>query len=126
MMRTMGLAAVMAAAAGGARAQDIYIPLPPEPRIMNHTPCVVLEVASIDNRMHARFDCPGVLPPRYMAIDSVTQPGHAAATAAMLMPHLDRLTVFEVWWDDNPHNNPPGCLVEDCRRLVAVVHRTRP
>lgn len=99
--------------------------------------CYISEVAAFENRVHLRCRAggrPGVVTPPdnsangryaqsifYFAVDARAQQDLASRVvelgSAALAQDRDLLIAFR----SAPSENPPGCLPQDCRRLVGVV-----
>ena len=84
--------------------------------------CVVLEVATWDNRVHiqAKCDYDGVAPP-YLAVES-NSPMAATAIQVGLFALTNKRFV-NLFWDQNAGANPAGCNQNDCRRLIGMTAR---
>jgi hypothetical protein len=59
--------------------------------------------------------------PPYFAVET-TSP-MAAAVVQSGISSLNSKRALEISYDDNPDDNPAGCLQQDCRRIVGVVIR---
>jgi hypothetical protein len=83
--------------------------------------CLVLEVATFDNRVHIRAKCDysDTQTPTYVAVES-----NSPMAATVVQVGLFALTskrFVNVFYDTNIGANPVGCNQNDCRRLIGLV-----
>jgi hypothetical protein len=100
--------------------------------------CVIADVAAFTNRVHVR--CPHGSSPRsglytreytppvqpdpaviYFAVGATADPALADRVIALAGLAVEQNKSVVIFYRTNPAENPPGCLAQDCRRLVGIV-----
>jgi hypothetical protein len=81
--------------------------------------CVVLEVASFDNRVHIRAKCDYSPVPTYVAVESNSP--MAATTVQVGLYAMTGKHFVNIFYDENVGANPAGCNQDDCRRLIGLI-----
>jgi hypothetical protein len=84
------------------------------------TNCTIVDIHVSTDRIHAHCstDVSGI---EYFAINS--DPVHQVEANRYLTLWNSAFALgkqVSIWYDDNPDNNPPGCLTTNCRRVTAV------
>ena len=99
------------------------------------TTCYPVDVATFSDRVHVHCAPPvtacSLTPgacsqqtqngPLYFALE--TNSPMAASVVQSGLVALVNKRALEISYDDNPDDNPAGCLQQDCRRIVGVVIR---
>ncbi len=97
--------------------------------------CYAIDVATFGDRVHIHCGIPNTgcgtatgycvakAPgePPYFAVE--TSSPMAASVVQSGISSLNNKRALEIHYDDNPDENPAGCLQQDCRRIVGVVVR---
>lgn len=87
--------------------------------------CVVKNVTAMQDRVHVFCALVKKGPTRYFAVEA--DKPLAAHLVALAGGNADELMVakkkvgLRVYYDEDPANNPSGCLESDCRRLTGVM-----
>ena len=97
--------------------------------------CYVIDVATFSDRVHIHCGMPNTgcgtatgycnaKPPNeppYFAVETNSPMAASVVQSGLAAQNSKR--ALEISYDDNPDDNPAGCLQKDCRRIVGVVVR---
>lgn len=113
---------IMALALSGAIAANTATLPAPAAAAEQTRACKVVNVAVLANRIHIRCNPVAggglVAPPIFFAVElNNPMADKAVALAAQALIANRELSIT---YEGTPGANPPGCLVQDCRRLTSV------
>jgi len=91
--------------------------------IAGFSPCTVQQVAMFGNRAHIRCtEAVGTTSIRFFAVaDTPANKSLINRVLAIGLTQMSMGRAVYIEYDNNSANNPPGCLVSDCRKLVGIM-----
>lgn len=91
--------------------------------IVGFSPCTVQQVAMYGNRAHIRcVESVGTTAIRFFAIANTTaNKSLINRVLAIGLTQMSMNRAVQIEYDTNSANNPVGCLVSDCRKLVGIM-----
>jgi hypothetical protein len=99
------------------------IPEDEDRAIATFAPCTVIEVAMYNNRAHIRcVETVGTTEISFFAIANTTaNQSLINRVLAIGLTQMSMNRVLYIQYDTNSANNPVGCLVSNCRKLVGIM-----